>query len=287
MIRFGPSGNELAFYERGNKKTEQAAKYIFDMGLTAYEYSFGKGVRVTPEKAQSLKEAFAPYGIAFSVHAPYYINFANPDPEMVQKSFGYLLASAQAAKAMGAKRVVVHSGSCADITRREALNLAKDTLGRALRAADEDGFGEIFICPETMGKINQLGSVDEVMELCSINERLIPTIDFGHVNARSLGGLKTKSDFEQVFDAIKNKLGSWHAENFHAHYSRIEYTNAGEKKHHCFSETEYEPEFEPIAEIIAERRLSPIIICESRGSQTLDAVQMQEIYRRAQNDFEA
>ncbi len=284
---FGPAGNCEDFYESGNKSSLKAPEWVKKNGLGAYEYQCGKGVKISDEAAAKLGAKAAENGIALSVHAPYYISLSSTEAEKRDKSILYILQTLKAAKAMGAKRVVVHSGSCADITRREALNLAKDTLGRALRAADEGGFGEIFICPETMGKVNQLGSVDEVMELCSIDERFIPTIDFGHVNARSLGGLKTKADFEQVFDAIKNKLGSWRAENFHSHYSRIEYTNAGEKKHHCFSETEYEPEFEPIAEIIAERGLSPIIICESRGSQTLDAVQMQEIYRRAQNDFEA
>ena len=180
---------------------------------------------------------------------------------------------------MGAKRIVVHSGTAGSITRREAMELAKDTLSRSLDAAKEQGFEDIFICPETMGKVKQLGTVEEVTELCSLSERLIPTIDFGHVNSMTLGGLKTEADFERVFDILKKSLGRWRAENFHAHYSRIEYTNAGEKKHHRFDETEYGPEFSPIAKIVAKRGLSPIIICESRGTQTQDAKEMQKIYR--------
>ena len=86
-------------------------------------------------------------------------------------------------------------------------------------------------------------------------------------------------DYEHVFDTIHKKLGEYRLKNFHSHYSRIEYTNSGEKKHHTFDETEFEPEFDPIAKIVAKRGLSPIIICESRGTQTRDAVKMQEIYR--------
>lgn len=278
---FGPAGNCEDFYSAGNKSSLAAPKWVRENGLGAYEYQCGKGVKISDEAASKLGDCAKENKIALSVHAPYYISLSSTDEEKRERSVLYILQTLKAAKMMGAGRIVVHSGSCGDITRREAMLLAKDTLQKALRAADEEGFGDIHMCPETMGKINQLGSVEEVVELCGIDERLIPTIDFGHVNARTLGGLKTKEDFEQIFNLIEKKLGKYRAERFHAHYSRIEYTNSGEKKHHRFDESEYEPEFEPIASIVAERKLSPTIICESRGSQTFDAVKMQEIYRRA------
>lgn len=284
---FGPAGACEDFYAAGHKSSLTAPDWVKENGLGAYEYQCGKGVKISDESASKLGAAAKEKQIVLSIHAPYYISLASTEEEKREKSILYILQTLKAAKMMDAKRVVVHSGSCGNITRREAMNLAKSTLGKALRTADEEGFGDISICPETMGKINQLGSVEEVMELCSIDERLIPTIDFGHVNARSCGGLKTRENFEHIFDVMENKLGRYRSERFHAHYSRIEYTNCGEKKHHRFDETEYEPEFEPIADIIAERGLSPIIICESRGSQTRDAVKMQEIYRRARDDFKA
>ena len=131
---------------------------------------------------------------------------------------------------------------------------------------------------ETMGKVKQLGTIEEVCELCLIDERLTPTVDFGHINSQTLGGLRTKADFERIFDVIGNKLGAYREKNFHIHYSRIEFTNAGEKKHRCYSETEYGPEFEPIAEIIAGRQLCPTVICESRGTQTEDAFLLMKSY---------
>ncbi len=283
----GPAGNCEDFYDAGHKSSLEAPKWVFDMGLGAYEYQCGKGVKISEEAAKKLGARANEYGIALSVHAPYYISLSSVEKEKRDKSIDYILKTLSVAKAMGAKRIVVHSGTAGSITRREAMELAKDTLSRSVAAAKEAGFGDIFICPETMGKVKQLGSVDEVLELCQLDEILLPTIDFGHVNSMSLGGLKTKADFEKIFDALQNKLGGWRAANFHAHYSRIEYTNAGEKKHHTLAETEYEPDFEPIAEIIAKRNLSPIIICESRGTQTRDAVRMQEMCRRYEDAFEA
>jgi len=275
---FGPAGNCESFYATGHKSSLEIPKWLSENNLSAYEYQCGKGVKISEDSAVLLGIEAKKYGITLSVHAPYYISLSSTEEEKRIKSIDYILKTMQAAKCMGAKRIVVHSGSCAKITRLEALNLAKDTLKRALIAADESGYSDIIICPETMGKVNQLGNVDEVCELCKIDERLIPTIDFGHVNAQSLGGLKTISDFEAVFDKVYKTLGEFRTKNLHMHYSRIEYTNCGEKMHHRFAETEYEPEFEPIAKIIAKRGFSPKIICESRGSQTIDAISMQNIY---------
>ncbi len=276
----GPAGNCEDFYAAGNKSSLNAPKWVMEHGLTAYEYQCGKGVKISDEAAEKIGEEAKKYGIALSVHAPYYISISSEYEEKREKSILYILQTLQAAKSMGAARIVVHSGSCAKITRRTAMDYARDTLTKALRAAEEEGFGDILICPETMGKINQLGSVEEVVEMCKISERLMPAIDFGHVNCRTLGGLKTKEDFERIFNTIYKHLGEYRGKHFHAHYSRIEYTTSGEKKHHRFDETEFEPEFDPIAEIAAERGLAPTVICESRGSQTRDAAEMMRIYRR-------
>lgn len=283
----GPAGNCEDFYGAGHKSSLEAPEWLVKMGLGAYEYQCGKGVKISEEAAKKLGARALENGICLSVHAPYYISLSSVEPEKRDKSIDYILKTLKVAKAMGAKRIVVHSGTAGSITRKAALELAKDTLKRSLKAAKDAGFGDIFICPETMGKVKQLGTVEEVAELCLLDEMLLPTIDFGHVNSMSLGGLKTMNDFEKVFDILQKKLGGYRAANFHAHYSRIEYTNAGEKKHHRFDEKEYEPEFEPIAEIIAKRNLSPIIICESRGTQTKDAVEMQKICRRFEDVYKA
>ena len=280
---FGPAGNCEDFYAAKHKSSLEEPLWVRDNGLGAYEYQCGKGVKISDEAADILGENAAEYGIALSVHAPYYISLSSVDAEKRDKSIDYILKTLEVAKCMDAKRIVVHSGSCGDITRKEALELAKDTLLRAVKAADGAGLGDIAICPETMGKVKQLGTVDEVCELCLIDERLIPTIDFGHVNSQTLGSLRTFEGYERIFDTIHNKLGEERLRNFHAHYSRIEYTNAGEKKHHRFDETEFEPDFDPIAEIVAKRDLSPIIICESRGTQTRDAAAIQKIYLEAKN----
>ena len=253
-------------------------KWLSEHNLDCFEYQCGRGVKISEDAARLLGKNADEYNISLSVHAPYYISLSSTDEQKRKNSVEYILQTLRAASFMNADRIVVHSGSCGSITRREALALASDTLKAALKAADDNGFGDIHICPEAMGKVKQLGNVDEVIKLCSLDERLIPTMDFGHINAMTLGGLKEKADFEAVFDAIENKLGKERAQSFHIHYSRIEYTNAGEKKHRTYSETEFEPEFEPIAQIMAERGAAPRIICESAGTQTNDAEELKRLY---------
>ncbi len=281
LAKFGPGGNCERFYEEGHKSSLEIPKWLKSQGLSAYEYECGKGIKISPDSAKAIGDTAQNEGITLSVHAPYFISLSSTEEEKRENSVKYILDTLALADFLGAGRIVVHSGSCGKITRKDALELAKDTLKKAVIKADELGFGHIAICPETMGKVKQLGTIEEVCALCALDERLIPTVDFGHINSMTLGGLREKGDFERIFDVIKNKLGSDREKSFHIHYSRIEFTNAGEKKHRCYSETEYGPEFTPIGEIIAQRNLCPTVICESRGTQTDDAVELMKIYNNA------
>lgn len=278
MPFFGTAGNPDSFYDAGFEDIIDAPKYLEACGLTAYEYQGGHGVRITDARAKKIGEKAREHNIKLSIHSPYYISVSSDDAEIREKSIGYILTCAGAAKAMGAERIVVHSGSCAKMSREEALGLAKDTFKKAILAMDEEGFGDIHLCPETMGKINQLGTVDEVMDICSIDERLIPCIDFGHVYARSLGGLVETADYEYIFKAIKDKLGSDRVKCFHSHFSHIEYSAGGEKRHLTFADGMFGPEFAPVAEMCLKYSSTPTFICESRGTQAVDALEMKKTY---------
>ena len=278
MVKFGPGGNCDWFYESGYKNTFQIPEFLSKVGLDAYEIQCGRGVRMGEDAAIKLAQSAKEKNIALSVHAPYYISMSSVEEEKRLGSIRYILQSAELAKKTGASRIVIHSGSCSKMSREQALTLAMDTMRLAVCEMDAAGFDNISMCPETMGKINQLGTLDEVISLCSIDERIIPTIDFGHLNARDGGILKTAADFEKIIDTVENKLGGFRAQNFHVHFSKIEYSAGGEKKHLTFEDTVYGPDFEPFAEVISKRNLSPVIICESAGTMSKDALYMKEYY---------
>lgn len=283
-IRFGPAGISDSFYQAGFRSAVQMPQYLSSMGLSAFEYQCGRGVRVSDGLAAVLKTEAAKHNIALSIHAPYYINLANPDPEKREKTIGYILQTLDAAARLGAGRIVVHTGALMGMGRLEALAVAKTTLRLALKRADDQGYGNVHLCPETMGKINQLGDLEEVLSLCMLDERLLPTIDFGHLNARTFGGVNSWEAYDHVVSRIITALGEERGSRFHAHFSKIAYTAGGEKCHLTFADDSYGPEFEPLADVLAKRRLAPIIICESAGTQTEDAVAMRSLCRAAGMD---
>lgn len=280
-IRFGTAGESDSFLAQGYKSSLDIPAYTAGMGLDAFEYQCGRGVRLGQEKAQKMAQMAAERGILFSVHAPYYISMSSLEEDKRLKSIDYLLQSCAACKALGGRRVIFHSGSCGKQSREAALEKALDTLRRAVAALDEAGFGDMTLCPETMGKIGQLGTLDEVLALCQVDARVTPCIDFGHLNARTLGGIASKADYAAILDRMEERLADDRARQFHVHFSRIEFSAGGEKRHWTFAETQFGPEPQPLMELLAERGLAPVIICESAGTQAEDAQTMQRMYRAA------
>ncbi len=277
--KFGPAGTDDNFKANGFKNSLDIPEYITQMGLDCFEYQCGRGVNIGLDKAKLLGEKAKEKGITLSLHAPYYISMSSVEEEKRLNSVNYILASARAVNAMGGDRIIVHTGSCGKITREYALDLAKDTMNLAIKALDEEGLGNVHICPETMGKVNQLGTLYEVLELCKLDERLIPCIDFGHLNARDLGVLKTKEDYDKIFTDIRNALGTDRLKIFHSHFSKIEYSQGGEKRHLTFEDTVFGPEFEPMLDLVVKYGLSPTFICESAGTQAIDSKQMKDYYK--------
>lgn len=283
MIRFGPAGNSASYdIKKGNLGIPA---YLKKFGLNAYEYQCGRGVKISEASAKEFGEVAKAEDIALSLHSPYYISLSSVEKEKRDKSIDYILQSAVAVNNMGGKRIVIHSGSSAKMSREEATSLAKDTLKRAMAVLDENNLSHIICCPEVMGKINQLGSLEEVMELCAVDERFLPCVDFGHLNARTFGGLSGIDDFAKVLDIMENALGYERMRVFHAHFSKIEYTlKGGEKKHLTFEDREFGPNFEPLAELLVKRNCEPTIICESAGTQAEDAMKMKVMYERAKEE---
>lgn len=278
-IRFGTAGISDSFDAMGFKNSLDIPAYIERFQLHAFEYQCGRGVRLGLDKAAEMARRAEKPDILFSVHAPYFISMSSMVEETCLKSIDYILQSCRLVRALGGRRVIFHSGSCGKQSREEALEKALDTMQRMVKAVDEEGFDDITLCPETMGKIGQLGTLDEVLALCGVDKRITPCIDFGHLNARTLGGIQTKQDYADILDRMQQVLQDERAQNFHVHFSRIEWSKGGEKRHWTFADTQFGPEYPPLIQLLKERQLSPVIICESAGTQAEDALSMQEYYQ--------
>lgn len=281
-IKFGPAGNAQSFADAGFKATVDAPRWLHEMGLNAYEYQCGRGVNIGEETARKIAAQAALHDIAMSLHAPYYINLSNRDEDRVQKNIGYVLASCQAATWLGADRIVVHTGGVGKQSRTKAFENTKENVRDILNAVEQAGY-TTTICLETMGKQSVIGSAEEIFELVALDDRLLPCIDFGHLNARTCGKCSTEEEFAQVLDLMENTIGTERARVFHSHFSHIEYGPKGEVRHLTFADEQYGPDFAPLAKLIAQRGWTPRFICESAGTQAEDAKQMMEMYLAAQN----
>ena len=280
----------LSLLERSlQKAVELGGEWLYDTQLTgpAAEAAFA---RVLSQQKLNMEQQFIQQGNAYAaVRASAHYNVENAASERCSGVSYYhflcdLLEKADWA-GLGAKletlraQVLQHAQLTVSLHGSE---LALDTFRRAIAALDEAGYSQVIPCPEVMGKLGQLGDLSEVLAMCGVDERMLPCIDFGHLNARTFGTLRTQADYAAVLDAIENAIGLDRARQIHCHFSKIEYTqNGGEKRHLTFADTVYGPEFEPLAEEFYRRGYSPVVICESAGTQAEDAVLMQNAYQKA------
>lgn len=278
MIRFGVSGNSQAFYDNGLTRTIDAAKWCSDQGIELFEYSFGRGINISQETAIEIGNEFRKYNVLMSIHSPYYINMANPDPKMIEKSLLYIKNSMVFAEFMQADRVVVHPASQGKLDRKEANIIMKANINNLSERLEEEFPRDILICWETMGKTAQMGTVDEIIEICSMNKRFFPCIDFGHINAREQGVLNKPGNYNTIIEKLKNNLDYLKFINMHVHFSKIQFSEKGEIKHLTFADDVYGPNFKPLAELFFKYNMAPHVVCESDGTQAEDSIEMKKIY---------
>ncbi len=276
--KFGPGGNSESFYAEGNKSTLQAPEFVLKRGLDLYEYEAGNGIRAGIETFKAIGAECRRCGILPSFHTPYTISLSSVDRQKRLNSVEIIKHSAECSDALGASVMVVHAGSAATISRETAMEYAAETLTLADEMLRENGFN-VKLGIETMGKQGQLGTLDEVIALCKISDRFCPVVDFGHINARYNGLFFNADDYKTVFDRIANELGAEYAINPHCHFSKIEYTKAGEKRHLTFADEIYGPAYEPLIEAIVSLGVAPTVICESAGTMAEDALLMKRLYQ--------
>ena len=170
-IRFGTAGTSDSFAAQGGKTSLDIPEYTAKMGLNAFEYQCGHGVRLGLDKAAKMAALAAPKDILFSVHAPYYISMSSLEEDKRLNSVNYLLQSAAVCRALGGQRVIFHSGSCGKQSREAALEKALDTLRRAQTALDEAGFSDIT--REIVGNFEQ--QIDPLQAICFETHPKLPT----------------------------------------------------------------------------------------------------------------
>lgn len=278
LIRFGPSGNSDSFYAQGYTATVQAFAWLRGLGLNAFEYPFGRGIHLSEETALQIGRSAAQDTIQISAHAPYYINFAQREAQKRENSFQSVLRSARLLQLMGGQRLVVHVGAQSGLAREQAFELCAQGLLEARQRLVEAGLEQVILCPETLGRVWQMGHLAEILAFCQAESSFVPCIDFAHLHALGGGNLQTPADFAAVLDSVESALGIERAQLMHVHFSTVEFDRQGEKRHHTFAESAFGPRFDALGQLFAQRGYTPTIICECRGTMAEDACQMRRIY---------
>ncbi|HMK54295.1 MAG TPA: TIM barrel protein [Methanobacteriaceae archaeon] len=271
IIHFGPAGNPLDY--RG--ETVLVPFYLKDIGLDAYEYQATYGVRISKQNALRLGENATHSNVKVSMHAPYYVNLSSPKEDILERSVDRLAQAARASEWMGAYRTVFHPGFYTKQKPEKAMTTCKNTIKVLMEKLDSLGVTKYNFAPETTGKKSQLGNLDEIIDICQSFDHFEPTVDFAHVHARNNGCIKGKDDYHRIFEKLEDGLG---ITSLHSHFTHIEYTLAGERKHHVLAEDDYGPPLEPLLETIMENGWEVTLICETPFLEK-DSLVMKDAYR--------
>lgn len=278
--RFGPAGVPPSF-RRLKAALEDVPKLLQKEGLDAFEYQavrWGGKPQIKREVAERLGSEAEKHDVWLSLHGSYFINFCG-EKNVIEASKQRLIACATAAEWMNAHIVVFHPGFYGKKEPKEVFRNCLEALKDVVENMKTLGIKKVKIGPETMGKQSQFGSLEEILKLCEEVEQTQPVIDWAHLHARDKGRFRTIEDFRKVVEEIENRLGTEAVKDLHCHFTKVEFTEKGEKRHHTLDEAEYGPDFTLLAKVIVEFKLRPVIISESPVLD-VDAVKMRDILQR-------
>lgn len=274
--RFGPAGIPPSFKEIKASLLD-VPRLLREEGLNAFEYQavrWGEKPQIKQKDAEAFGIKAKENDVVLSIHASYFINLCG-NKDVVKASRNRLIACALASKWMRASPIVFHVGYYGERSPKETFEFCRNELKSLVEEIKSMGINS-SLGPETMGKLSQFGSLEEIISLCEEVEGLKPVIDWAHLHARDVGRFKTIEDFREVLIAIENRLGSEYLKDLHCHFTKIEFTKKGEKQHHTLDEKNYGPDFELLADVIIEFKIAPIIISESPVLD-IDAIKMRNI----------
>uniref|UniRef100_A0A7J3ZJ83 Deoxyribonuclease IV n=1 Tax=Fervidicoccus fontis TaxID=683846 RepID=A0A7J3ZJ83_9CREN len=271
-LRFGPAGKPLDL--KGD--ILKAPEFLKRLGLDAMEYEAVRGVNISREKAVKLGQLARENNVLLSLHAPYYINLSSAKKATVEQSVSRLVDSLVASEWMDSYAVVFHPGYYTGFTKEEALKKVIEGIDRAWEEARSRGVEKTWLAPETTGKSKQVGSLDEIIKICTSVERCRPTVDWAHLYARSRGEFpKTIDDVLRAIEAFEREIGRHAVSPLHTHFSKIEYGRGGERKHHTMSEN-FGPDFGIICKAYADTGINATIISESPVLERDSLVMLEE-----------
>jgi len=252
MIKIGPAGIG------GKNEAESNLEHYKDNKFQAAEISFTYSVYLKKEDAKIIGKIAKELEIDLSIHASYFINLNSPEEKKVAMSKKRILDACEIGHHLNAKYIVFQPGYVGKSTREETYKKIKEEMLNLQKYIKEKKWN-VQLAPETTGKVSVFGSLDETLKLAKETGTAF-CIDFAHLKARNNG----KIDFKEVIEKLKGH------KHIHCHYSGIEYSEKGEKRH---LPIEIE-EFKTIISELKKQNINCTIICESPNTID-DTIKMQ------------
>ena len=268
---FGPAGIPTTIKKGG---IIEGILEVKRLGLDAMEIEFVRSIFLNEKSASEVKKLRDQLGVVLTVHAPYYINLNSTEEAKVKASIERIAKSAEIGFKAGAWSVCAHMGYYGNSSAEEAYRKVKEGLQTVLNYLRENSI-EIWVRPEILGKPSEFGSLEEVIRLSQELEGVLPVVDFAHLHARTIGGLKRYQDFSSILEKIEKELGRYALDNMHVHVSGIEYSEKGEKRHLNLAESDME--YKLLVKVWKEFDIKGIVISESPNLEQ-DALLLKELF---------
>lgn len=245
----------------------EGLKEIKKAGLNAAEVEFTYSIYMNEKTALAVGKFAKESGIKLSVHAPYWINLNSTEKKKVEQSKQRILKCCEIGYYLEANPIVFHPGFYRKMNKEETYENIKSAINE-MQCMIKEKRWPVSLAPETTGKINVFGSLDEIGRLmhetkCSF------CIDFAHLKARACG----ETDYEDILKEAKGSLKN--VKEIHAHFSGIEWTSKGEKRHILTSETEIKKLVKAVSK---NKWIKNITIINESPDPLGDSIKMKNIF---------
>jgi deoxyribonuclease-4 len=248
---------------------ERAIELLLERGYAACEIDFESGFWMDYPFAERLGELAADADVALSVHAPLFgfMGHLEPSGRKFSSAVGALDRSAGIAAASGAEVVVFHPGFLLERSREDALDAVVDQLG-TLRARLESKDRAVPFGVEVMGRVRDLGSLEDILEISRRTGWVRPVLDFAHMHATSDGAFTEVGPFADALASADEVLPP--EAPFHIHFSDIAFANRNETKHLPYGEGTLRAD--PLREALEGFERPATVISESPDEESSQAI---------------
>ena len=259
--------------------------WLRNMGLNAFEIQCVYGFKISDVNKEIVRNE-QKNGINFSIHAPYYINLGSLNAPVVERSKENMKQGIELAKTVGVNRIIFHPGGGHNNTEEGRKIALKQLIDAVNDFTSQVDMGDVRLYPEIGGKTANLGSLDEIIEICKNCEYCYPCIDIAHLHAREIGSIRDidalRVRLQKLKDALPEKFKYVH---FHAY--TINYNDKGEIKHLMHGENMPDgsagrPNLDDFVDLLHEMQIEPWVISEASDTQEIGAKYMHDLYEEKQ-----